>query len=283
MPESIVSFLSKKTSKIKCLHGFLSKVYYKIIEPIKTGHAKRMLRYTFIVKRKEIRALKKYNLKNIRPYLKPFWRWGYGLDKAFRRYYRANFAGSPVFIKVSINDSTIYNEIQMAEYMKTQNLEFVVQTVKTDKNFLGNMQMLCISFAEGLHDLTPPKTKTEFEKYCSEFENILKKLSDNGIVHADIHPKNLMLDKNNSLVLLDFGISGIVNCKNDVNYIARCGTHYTENNNIRTYDDAYSFVKVIEQMQLPEEWLSSPHFLKIKESIGANQLRVSLKDGKIIL
>ncbi len=283
MVNALVSYLRIKTRDKKRLHSFLSTIYQTFIVPFATGYIKHMIWYTVKVRRREIKCLESYGFKSIRPYLSYSWRRGTELDKAYRRYYRAEYENNSIFIKVAVNDSTIRNEIIMAEHMRSLDIPFIMKTIKTDMVFNTNMQMLAISFADGLREFTPPQTEIEFERECSNFFVILEKLCQTKVVHADIHPKNLMLNKNNTFVLLDFGISGIIGNKNDVDYIARCGTFFYEKNGIRIYDDAYSFVKMIETMHLPDEWLNKPCFMQIKNRIGGNIIRVKLNTGRIIV
>ncbi len=280
---SAASFLAKATSKFTVLHRVLSWIYRTFVLPFSSGYAKRMLWYTLRVKGKEIKALREQGFRGLHPYETHSWRWGMGKDNAFRRYYRGELDGERVFVKVAVNDSTVKNEVKLAEYLRPFNYPFLIKTVKTDYAFMGNMQMMSILFVDGLHRLTAPETEDTFEGYCREFSDILKAFGEIGIIHADIHPGNLMLGGDGRLIVLDFGISSIVGQENDVDYIARCGTHYREENGIRIYDDAYSFVKMTEKMNLPQNWLDTEAFQNIKEQIGMNVIRVNLSNGHVIM
>lgn len=59
--------------------------------------------------------------------------------------------------------------------------------------------------------------------------------------------------KDGSLVLLDFGISMAATVDNTVNYLARPGTFFKEDDNNREYDDVYSFLKMLDSLGVDEE------------------------------
>jgi hypothetical protein len=84
--------------------------------------------------------------------------------------------------------------------------------------------------------------------------------------------------KGDELMLIDFGISYSENLENTVNYVARPGTYYKETENgTRFYDDAYSFVKMIEKLSPPATFLQSEQYLKIVERIGSYGFEADLK------
>ena len=104
---------------------------------------------------------------------------------------------------------------------------------------------------------------------------ILDELKNRGIVHADIHKGNLMI-KNNHLYLLDYGISKVLNDGNTIDYNSRPGTFYVESGNIRTYDDAYSFVETIVGLGASEEFKNIEEFENIKNRVGDFSFQVRI-------
>ncbi|KAI9467488.1 kinase-like domain-containing protein, partial [Coemansia mojavensis] len=46
------------------------------------------------------------------------------------------------------------------------------------------------------------------DKINSELSNIVKDLHSHNIVHGDLNPRNIMLDKNNNVFIIDFDSSG---------------------------------------------------------------------------
>ena len=76
-------------------------------------------------------------------------------------------------------------------------------------------------------------------------------------------------------MILDFGISGCVGERNTVDYIARPGTHFREEDGIRIYDDAYSFVKMCERLDISENY-KVPSYNLIEDRIDKIILEVKI-------
>ena len=262
--------------KIPALYRTLRFVQKYTLDYIKNGYYKNMLIYFFCVCLGEKRALKKYGFSKCRIYKSTAWRFGKGKDRAFRRYYAAYYNGTRTFVKISENDTTVKNEIKFAEYLKETSFPFVMQTVATDSNFNGGFDMLAMEFCDGLKAFSLPEDTLGFEALCDQFLTILDGLQSVKMVHADIHKNNLML-KDDRLMLIDFGISYSENMENTVNYVARPGTYYKEfDNKTRFYDDAYSFVKMIEKLSPPASFLEGEKYLKIVERVGCYGFEVEL-------
>lgn len=243
---------------------------------IRNGYYKSMLLYFFVVHSGEKRALKKYGFSKCRIYKSTAWRFGRGKDRAFRRYYAAYYNGTRTFVKISQNDSTVKNEIMFAEYLKGVPLSFIMQTVAFDSNFNDGFDMLAIEFCNDLEGFSLPNSVREFEALCAQFLSILDGLKTIKTVHADIHKNNLLI-KDGQLVLIDFGISYSEKLENAVDYVARPGTYYKETEkHTRFYDDAYSFVKMIEKLSPPTSFLEGEQYLKIVERVGSYGFEVGL-------
>ncbi len=275
----MINFLRKITRNTPRLRRLLSNVYGFCLEPFISGYIVYMIKYFLLVERKEKGELKKLGFTDIHCYLTKSWRRGTELDQAHRRYYSATYQNQPVFIKVAKNDATIVNEIEMANYIAPLNFRFVIPTVFTKTDFLGEWKVLAVEFVQGIHafEIT---NKDDFDKYCREYKTVLEEFEKHRIVHADIHPNNLVLDNENKLIVIDFGISSIIGQPNNVDYIARPGTYYRENQLLRVYDDAYSFVKMIEKMDLSDDMKQSNAYSKIIERIDCCTLNINLSDGR---
>ncbi len=243
---------------------------------IRNGYYKNMLAYFFGVHFGEKRALKKYGFSKCRIYKPTAWRFGKGKDRAFRRYYAAYYNGVRSFVKISKNDTTVKNEIKFAEYLKDVSFSFVTPTIATDSNFNGDFDMLAIEFCDGMKSFSLPEDAGDFEALCGQFLTILDGLQTIKMVHADIHKNNLML-KDGRLMLIDFGISYSENLQNTVDYVARPGTYYKEiDKETRFYDDAYSFVKMIEKLSPPALFLQGEQYLKIVDRVGSYGFEANL-------
>ena len=206
------------------------------------------------------------------------------MDGACRRYYVAYYQGQKVFIKVATHDATLRNEIAFAEYLQDRTPSFVCDAVLWDKTFAQDTLMLSIAYIEGLSSLKLPQTLEEFQVMCDAFLQMLDQLNDLQIVHADIHKNNLMLSSKGDLVLLDFGISVIRERENGIDYVARPGTFYkTRREDQRIYDDAWSFLRQLDALGVPESWKQTENYRRIEEAVGRNQIVVRLEEGEMYL
>ena len=136
--------------------------------------------------------------------------------------------------------------------------------------------MVAVEYLEGLQKFTVPTSIEEFSNLCVQFNYILDVLLKNDIVHADIHKGNLMT-QNGKLILMDYGISMKKSSGNKIDYNARPGTFYRGNLKNRIYDDAFSFVEMIQELNLPDAFISVDEFQKIVSKIGRNYVNVKLK------
>ena len=258
--------------KIKAFLYSHPKLFNRILKAwriLRPSHVKRMWRYQTGVAGPERKKLKTYGFAKIRYFNTPAWRFGMGLDHAYRRYYTAIREGEKVFIKVAKNDATIENEIIMGEKLLGDRVLLGGQPVVSDRNFAESTMMLAMPFETGLASYSLPDTREEFETQCRDFLAVLAALEQLQVIHGDIHKNNLMLNSHKQPVLLDYGISMIKGQENKVDYRARPGTFYTETEQgVRTYDDAYSFVMMLEQLGVPENWKDTPSYVQIKNRVG---------------
>ena len=263
--------------KIPFAYKLLSFILYKVIMPFKSGFVKYYIYYCLSIKPNEIKQLKKRGFKNIKPFQPNTWRRGLGKDGAHRRYYVADFDNAKCFIKIGNFDATVKNEVDVAEILQKYSLSFVVPTIYLDKCFGDETVMIASKFVK-MHPITQELDCEKFASICKNFICVLDSLKDLGIVHADIHKGNLMLDESNALILLDFGISIVNGMGIVVDYKARPGTFYvnSEDGMQRTYDDAYSFVKMVELLEIPNEWKKLSEYSEVKQRVGSFFVTVDL-------
>lgn len=239
--------------KHKWVHKPISVFFQYVIYPIQNGYYFFMIKYLLFIKSKETKALRSRGFINIKPFLTRSWRIGKGKDHAYRRYYVADKQGVKCFIKVAQLDSTIENEISVAERLFGKDIPFISRIILWDRAFSGRKQMLATEFTHGLHPISNESIYNDVKavssekliSYCKQMLYILQFLEDLQLVHADIHKGNLMLDANDQLILLDFGISKFLDKENGVQYKFRPGTYYRETLAGRVYDDAYSIINLI--------------------------------------
>ena len=260
--------------KIPGLYSLLSTVNNRLVCPIRSGHMKYYLQYSVNVKKHEIRKLKSYGLENLKPVMFDQWRIGRGRDGAHRRYYRGSINGEQCFIKVGYKDATVSNELMV---MSNQEKPFGYSPtlLAGDLDFDEATVMLAVQFIPSMKQFTVPKSKEEFDALCQSFLSIADDLKARQIIHADIHKGNLMM-KGSQLVLLDYGISMMMDKGNKIDYISRPGTYYTEKNGIRTYDDSYSYIRTIEEIGIEESFKECESYKKIKDRIGDYTLLIKV-------
>lgn len=254
--------------KYPIIFKFAKMAYRNIIVPVNTGYFPQYYFYCIFIKYKEIEALKKLKFTSINVYKPTIWRYGRGKDNAFRRYYTAFKDSKKYFIKIATkNDSSVQNEIEIQGLLSEKGYYWTPTCIISKKNFYGNVSILAIEYKENLKEFTFPFNKNDFIKISLEYVKVLDELNEIKLVHSDIHAGNLMLDDNNNLYLLDFGISRFINKDNKVDYLARPGTFYRENGVIRRYDDAYSFICLLDKLNIPKDWKKEYCYIEIKRRI----------------
>lgn len=260
--------------KMPALYSLASSAYNHLVRPIKSGHLQYYLKYCANVKKYEIRKLKSYGLDNIKPIMFDQWRIGRGRDGAHRRYYSGSLNGESCFIKVGYKDATVNNELNI---MMNQETPFAYSPILLAgaSNFDEETVMLAVQFIPSMEQFTIPKTKEQFEDLCQAFLSIADDLKARHIIHADIHKGNLMM-KESKLVLLDYGISMMMDTGNNIDYISRPGTYYIEKNGIRTYDDLYSFAKTVEEFGTDESFKECISYKKITDRIGDYTFQINV-------
>ena len=249
------------------LYPIVFFVKYKIYLPLKRGHVSYYIKYSLFEKRKEIENLIKHGFESIEPMAPCSWRIGKEKDKAFRRYYTAVLNGKKCFIKVGVKDSTVKNEAEVYNAIKDADIDFIAKPLVIDLCFAEDTVMVSNEFIDGLKSLKSISDYEQFKELCSQFQSVLSRLKALQIVHADIHKANMMLTAQGKLILLDFGISIVGNKQKQVNYRARRGTFFRESpdGTTRVYDDAYSFVKMFETLDLDPSWKDAEEFCAIEK------------------
>lgn len=245
----------------------LSYIYKNVYLPISTGLVWFYVKYIIFIKLREVNALKKQGLYNIKPSKIRSWRLGKGKDKAYRRYYKAMYDNSKVFIKIATNDSTVINEIRLNSYLTDKNLDFIPKIFFLDESFDRNKAVIVFEYIDNLTEITRPNNYSDFEHICLNFHIILSKLYENRVIHADIHKGNIM-KRDGKIMLFDFGISICDYVKNEVDYVSRPGTYYVQKGNIREYDDAYSLIQLIKSWNIPQQWCEAQSYKNIQEKLG---------------
>lgn len=272
-----VDKLRKAFSGNKPLYKVLSKFYRGVYKPIVSGHLAYDIQYTIFLKHKEISKLNDMGFHDVSVFKPSTWRIGKGADKAYRRYYCATYNGKKCFIKIAKNDKTVQNEIVVQKAIQQSNFTFTPQCLMTCINFYPDTAMLANEYIEGLCAIPEDATPDQLVDYTKQFLKILQQMESVGLVHADIHRGNLMLSQKNELILMDFGISHFINKENNVNYVERPGTFYRREGKYRIYDDAYSYLKLLEKINVYS--VDCPEFGEIESRVGKLSVKI-FTDGK---
>ena len=245
--------LRSAVKSIKVLYYPLRFLYHGVYEGFVSGYFSYMMKFFFVYRRQEMKSLHQYGFDNISLYKTRSWRRGQETDHAHRRYYIAEKDGQKCFIKVAQCDTTVDNEIAIAESLRGIKLSFVPQVITYDRFFLNDRALFVTEFIDGLHpffrddDFHTGYDLTMLRQYCRSFLYIHQELCNISLVHGDIHNGNLLIDPGGHLWLLDFGISRINGRMNGVDYRHRPGTYFLESDTERIYDDVYSFKRILDQ------------------------------------
>lgn len=250
------------------LFKILSWTKENIVEPFTTGFLWNYFIYLISISKREKNYLKINGFESLSVFKTRSWRFHEGIDGANRRYYIATLGGKKCFIKIANSDLTIENEIFIAKLVQKYEWNFTSKCLYIDETTYSDGKVLALEFINDLHEFKLPSSKQTFRLICDEYLEILNALETAGIVHADVHRRNLLMDSNNHIYILDFGISAIEKKGNKIDYLARPGTFFKTNGNTRIYDDAYSFIMMTQNLGISKEFEELEEYTAIRDRIG---------------
>lgn len=223
-----------------------------------------------------ISRLKSCGITNVRAF--HIRQWVRYIDKnIIRYYYKAKLSGNACFVKIS-GDSTIENEINVNKYLSRCGVDFAPRYLYSGSDFCEGASALVVSYVPGLRSFCLPDDAVLFESLCAEFESIYQRLNSLGIIHGDISSSNLMLDGNNHIVLTDFGIGKVPGAEaSGVDYGVHRGTYYIESADTRTYDDAYSFIHMLDDAGIPDSFRQMECYKRIERLAGLHTYSVDIR------
>ena len=70
---------------------------------------------------------------------------------------------------------------------------------------------------------TSTSWRTRIHQLCCRLLDAYAQLHDHGVIHADVHPKNLLVDADNNITLLDFGLSRLLTSGTATDHNRRAG------------------------------------------------------------
>ncbi|MCZ8530787.1 serine/threonine-protein kinase [Alteromonas sp. PRIM-21] len=161
---------------------------------------------------------------------------------------------------------TIRNEVNIARQLQHPNI-IRVHDVFSD----GDTAFFTMAFIEGeplYTRLQKPISKTDFDKWQQQLIESLLACKSIGIKHGDIKPDNILIDHNEDIKLIDFGIG-----QSAASGIQTSGHQgYTAPEVIQTgkaseHSDTYSLGKVLEDMLscVEKEGVGISHYLWLKK------------------
>ena len=239
------------------------KVFKKCARIIRKLHF--VLCYFLLHHRKTIAKLSSYGLTDIRVYCVRHWYMGLGEEKLVRLFYKTKLDGTWCFVKLVENDSSIAKEIFINKYITERGIEFVPKLLLSDDN------LLVIEFIQGMKKFKLPDDEKAFENMCADFKNIHACFKKFDIIHGDISASNVLLDKDNKIVLIDFGVGWVPGSEVfPSNHVIHHGTYYVESDNIRIYDNAFSFLRVLDYYKIPAKFKQMKCYKEIEQLVGAH-------------
>lgn len=256
-------------SYLKLLEKFLISEGYIFIEPKDKSvyFDKKYISY-----KRDQEHFNNLNIKDINPYLIEEW-------KNFSNYiyFLANSNdGKEYFIKSRGLAESARREFKVIEELRKENTKYFPKTYYFKSS--EKIKFLILEKIEGVklnHLIEKENLNEKPEKFKENLfygiHNILNILHKFKIVHRDIRPKNLMINKDGTPTLFDFQFAVDVNRKKykefkivrkNSKYIKGLGGNYAKN--YLHWDDAYSVVKIFEKLPFQ----NNPNFLKIKDEIN---------------
>lgn len=230
---------------MRFVKSLLVYLYRKIYIPYKKGFIWFVFKYFFLIRKKDYNSLRASGFDNIKTYEFMTWRIGHESDGAHRRYYLADYNGVRCFVKIAKGDLTVLNEIYVQSKIRYLGWDFTPECVFLKKELYKDTHILAVKYINDLKPLCGQGWDFNIESFCRQILNILNKLKDAGLVHADIHVGNLAKDSDGKVYLLDFGISKFTGDAPTVDYDQREGTFFIVEDNLKIYDDAFSVIEMI--------------------------------------
>jgi len=221
--------------------------------------------------------LSSYGLSEISVYRVRRWYTYTEEEKIIRRYYKARFNGELCFIKVAKNDSTIKKEIFINKYLVQCDIEFIPKLLVSDEEYDVSTSLIVTEFIQNTHKFKLPEDEKTFEYICGELIAIHGCFHKLGIMHGDICNSNILLDSRNNISLIDFGVGWAPGSEIfKVNDLYVRGTYYILDGNIRTYDHAFSFLRMMDDCGISKEFKQKECYKKIEKLLGVHTYTVTL-------
>lgn len=141
-----------------------------------------------------------------------------------------NLTGEKVAVKIlekdKIKDASdverVSREIKILKLMRHPNIICLYEIIETPKQLFLIMEYAC---GGELFDYIVARSKLKEVQACIFFQQLLsgiEYLQRVGVVHRDLKPENLLLDENNNIKIVDFGLSNMY--KSEETLKTACGS-----------------------------------------------------------
>lgn len=267
---------------LSLLNKFLYNNRYSIVKPHDNSI---FFKQEFSNYHRDIDELNEYNVKNITPYNVKEWRPYPG--KIF--FTSENSSGDKIFIKSRGISESSAREYKILNELRKIEPKYFPEPLFYKKNHKINF--LAIEFIEGKRldyffksEDFNSYSKIQIINFLKDLLNIIKILNQLKIVHRDISPKNIIIKKNGTPVLIDFAYSVDLDKKRYPEYkeiqikpdiVINLGGLYAKNK--FHWDDVYSLNKIINEFIKVDD----PEILDLKRKflsmIGLNEV-ISIKN-----
>ena len=241
-----------------------------------------ILSYFLFYHCRTLRKLSIYGLTDISIFdLKNWFRWTVDRDgktKYFvRKYFEAELNNQKCFIKISKIQDAISkfdniskNEIYINRYTNECNLKFVPKMLLYDALYDKNSVILVTEFKNGLNRFAMTNDEKDFETICTEFEYIHSRFKEFNIIHCDLTDANLLLDHNNHIFIIDLAVALAPGSEIYQIDFTRVGNNFMYSNGVRTYCNAFAFLKILEASGISDSFKQKECYKRIERLVGVH-------------
>ena len=260
--------------RLKKIKRFFRKNIIKIRKSFHVFH------YFLFSHYKNIRRLSSYGLTNIRPYcIKLSYRhigvrrknW---IDNSVRRYYTATLNGKQCFVKTMTASITAQNELFVNKYFDKIVLNCVPKPLLIDENYMKDIYLLVTDFKPDMRNFFIPEDEKDFEDICKQLEEIHSAFHEFNIIHLDLHDGNVLIDKDNRVVIIDFGMVWMPGAKNYP--LKKFYYKGVPSGDDFVYDNAYYFIEIFDECGISDDFKQKECYKRIERLVGMHTYTIKL-------
>jgi len=196
--------------------------------------------------------------------------------KSSRVYYSAEYEEKKCFIKIVKNSRVIENEIFINEYMSRCGIQFVPKIFMGDIDFTEDSSVLVTESIPDISGFKLPDDEQIFSQICEEFEHIHSYFHKYDIIHGDMSVFNVFLNHENRLLIIDFGIAWAPGSEIFRINAPRIGTYFMLSETHCIYDNAYSFLKILDDCGISLEFKQKECYKRIEKLVGKHTHKTAL-------